>query len=51
MRTRAPTLVGWVFVGPRAGGWNEAKSKGTVKMEGKEYVIKDGDVVIFHVSK
>ena len=34
-----------------AGGWNEAKSTGIVKTVGKEYVVADGDVMIFHTSK
>ncbi len=29
------------------GGWTEAKTKGRVRTEGKTYVMKDGDVVIF----
>jgi len=29
-----------------AGGWNQAKQKGWLKLEGKEYVIQDGDVVV-----
>jgi GTP-binding protein YchF len=31
----------------RCGGRNEAKEKGLVKSEGKEYVMQDGDVVLF----
>lgn len=30
-----------------AGGWNEAKEKGLVKTEGKDYTVKDGDVMLF----
>lgn len=33
-----------------AGSWAEAKSKGQVRMEGKDYVIQDGDVVVIHHS-
>jgi hypothetical protein len=33
------------------GSWVKAKEKGLIRMEGKEYVIKDGDTVIFHFSK
>lgn len=29
-----------------AGGWNQAKQKGWLKLEGKEYVMQDGDVVV-----
>jgi hypothetical protein len=30
-----------------AGGMNEAKKEGTVRMEGKQYIVKDGDVCHF----
>lgn len=29
------------------GWWTKAKEKGHVRLEGKEYVVKDGDVIIF----
>lgn len=29
-----------------AGGWNEARQKGWLRLEGKEYVVQDGDVVV-----
>jgi len=32
------------------GGWKEAAEKGKVGMEGKEYVMKDGDVVEFMIG-
>ncbi len=32
------------------GGWNQAKEKGLIRMEGKEYEIKDGDTVHFHFN-
>ncbi len=32
------------------GSWNQAKEKGHMRMEGKEYVIKDGDTVHFHFN-
>jgi ribosome-binding ATPase YchF (GTP1/OBG family) len=28
-----------------AGGWNQAKQKGKIRLEGKDYVVKDGDVM------
>lgn len=31
--------------------WAKAKEKGLVRMEGKEYIIQNGDVVIFHFSE
>ena len=33
-----------------AGSMNDARSKGKVRMEGKEYVMKDGDVVEFRFN-
>ena len=30
----------------REGGWNQAKQKGKMRLEGKEYVVKDGDVMV-----
>lgn len=32
------------------GGWNEAKNKGKVKLEGKEYKVQDGDVITFRIG-
>ncbi len=32
------------------GGYNKAKEQGKVRSEGKEYVIKDGDVVLFRFN-
>lgn len=29
-----------------AGGWNQAKQKGWVRLEGKEYIVQDGDIMI-----
>ena len=29
------------------GGWNGAREKGKVRMEGKEYIVADGDVMLF----
>lgn len=34
-----------------AGGYVQAKEKGWLRMEGKDYVIKDGDVVHFHFNR
>ncbi len=33
------------------GGWEGCREKGLVRMEGKEYVIEDGDVVYFRIGK
>ena len=30
-----------------SGGWSPAREKGKVKMEGKEYIVQDGDVMLF----
>jgi len=30
-----------------AGGWSKARESGKVRMEGKEYIMQDGDVVLF----
>jgi ribosome-binding ATPase YchF (GTP1/OBG family) len=29
-----------------AGGWNQAKQKGWLRLEGKDYIVQDGDVMI-----
>jgi hypothetical protein len=34
----------------KAGGWKGAKDQGKVRLEGKEYVVQDGDVVYFRHS-
>ena len=33
-----------------AGGWKEAKEKGEVKLEGRGYIMKNGDVVEFKIG-
>jgi ribosome-binding ATPase YchF (GTP1/OBG family) len=30
----------------KCGGWNEAKQKGLLKLEGKDYIVCDGDIVV-----
>ena len=30
-----------------AGGWNKSKEIGKVRLEGKEYVVQDGDIMVF----
>jgi len=32
------------------GGYNEAREKGLVRSEGKEYVVQDGDVILFRFN-
>ncbi|MCX7928326.1 MAG: redox-regulated ATPase YchF [Patescibacteria group bacterium] len=34
----------------RCGGWKMAREKGMVKIEGKDYVVKDGDVIEFKIG-
>jgi GTP-binding protein YchF len=34
-----------------AGGWEKARSAGRVRLEGKDYVVQEGDVMIFKFSK
>ncbi|MFH1388618.1 MAG: redox-regulated ATPase YchF [Patescibacteria group bacterium] len=34
-----------------AGSWGKAKEKGMARLEGKEYLVKDGDVVEFRVGR
>lgn len=31
------------------GAWNEAKNKGLMKTEGKNYIVKDGDIIEFKI--
>lgn len=42
-------VVNWQDI-IKCGGWNQAKEKGLIRMEGKEYEIKDGDTVHFHFN-
>lgn len=30
-----------------AGGWSNSRSTGKVRLEGKDYIVKDGDIIIF----
>jgi hypothetical protein len=32
------------------GGWSGARDTGKLRLEGKEYVVKDGDVCFFHIG-
>ena len=34
----------------KCGGFNQAKEKGLVRSEGKDYVMQDGDVVLFRFN-
>lgn len=33
-----------------ADGWSKARESGKLRLEGKEYVVRDGDVVYFHIN-
>jgi len=45
---RAETVAYVDFV--RAGGWKPAREQGLVRSEGKEYVVQDGDVMLFRFN-
>lgn len=32
------------------GGWKGAKEKGVVRSEGKEYLVRDGDILLFRFN-
>ena len=34
----------------RVGGWKVAREQGLARAEGKEYVVQDGDVMLFRFS-
>jgi GTP-binding protein YchF len=42
-------IINWVDL-VKAGGWVEAKNQGLIRLEGKEYEVKDGDVCFFRFS-
>ena len=45
---RAETVAYGDFV--RVGGWKPAREQGLSRAEGKEYVVQDGDVMLFRFS-
>jgi ribosome-binding ATPase YchF (GTP1/OBG family) len=45
---RAETVAYQDFI--THGGWKTAKEKGAVRSEGKEYVVQDGDVLLFRFN-
>jgi len=45
---RAETVAYGDFV--RAGGWKGAREQGLARAEGKDYVVQDGDVMLFRFS-
>ena len=34
----------------RVGGWKPARDQGLARAEGKEYIVKDGDVMLFRFN-
>jgi ribosome-binding ATPase len=46
---RAETVAYCDFV--RLGGWKPAREQGVARAEGKEYVVQDGDVMLFRFSR
>jgi GTP-binding protein YchF len=45
---RAETVAFGDFI--RLGGWKNAREQGVARAEGKEYVVQDGDVLLFRFS-
>ncbi|MFN0121875.1 MAG: redox-regulated ATPase YchF [Blastocatellia bacterium] len=45
---RAETVAYADFVGN--GGWKDAREKGLMRSEGKEYIVQDGDVMLFRFN-
>ena len=45
---RGETVAYQDFIG--AGGWKGAREQGLARAEGKEYVVQDGDVMLFRFS-
>jgi ribosome-binding ATPase YchF (GTP1/OBG family) len=42
-------VVNWADL-VETGGWTEAKTAGKVRLEGKDYVVQEGDVMVFKFS-
>ncbi len=43
-------VVGWAdFVA--LGGWGKLRESGKLRLEGKEYLVQDGDVMYFHINQ
>ena len=41
-------VIGWEAL-LAAGSWSAARDAGTLRLEGKEYIVQDGDVMVFRV--
>jgi ribosome-binding ATPase YchF (GTP1/OBG family) len=33
-----------------AGSWAAARERGTLRLEGRDYVVRDGDVILFRFN-
>lgn len=44
-----PRRGDWLEALLAAGSWSAAREKGTLRLEGKDYVVQDGDVMVFRV--
>lgn len=38
------------FVNPGGGGWKKARENGKVRSEGRDYIVRDGDVIEFKIG-
>ncbi|MCW1888497.1 MAG: redox-regulated ATPase YchF [Candidatus Moranbacteria bacterium] len=41
-------VIGWEAL-LEAGSWSSARDKGTLRLEGKSYIVQDGDVIVFKI--
>lgn len=41
-------VIGWEDL-LAAGSWSAGRDKGTLRLEGKDYVVRDGDVIVFKI--
>ena len=41
-------IIHWTSL-VEAGSWNAARDKGTLRLEGKDYIVQDGDVIVFKI--
>ena len=44
---RAEVINGEILLS--AGSWSAAREAGALRLEGKEYIVQDGDVMVFRV--
>jgi ribosome-binding ATPase len=41
-------VIGWEAL-LEAGSWSNGRDKGTLRLEGKSYIVQDGDVIVFKI--